>query len=664
MLYLKTIQARYITAFAGFIVVAVGATFVGIDQFVSSKLEETEVQLLEHRVDELGEQIQQKMVRIESQSRSIGQTVVQLESAEIDRLLPGLVDQYGDPQVFGGGIWPLPGARTPGVEKHSTFYHRDASGQLKVNTYWNSAESLKYFEQPWHKAGMQAAAGRCVWAAAYKDDASAQPRTNCAMAISKDGRPYGVSTIDLTLGFFNELADKTGQAIQGQVMIVEADGKILSNLPSLGGENVLKNVSELAGRSPFVAQIKAALDSKSLESSATFSAPDGEAMSFFLKPVEGSPWLVAAALPTELLTAKTESVLSTLALIQLPIVALLFVLMVFALRTLMQRLGVLAGNIRSLSSGDADLTRRIPIAGEDEVDRIGEAVNAFIKYLQSMIADLTESSREITRELGQLKEQSTHTNGILARHASETDQAVTAITQMSSTADSVAQSANETAAFTQKANENAANSRRVVDEAAGSVLALVEEVDAATGRVQAMQADARRINDVLGVIGEIAGQTNLLALNAAIEAARAGDQGRGFAVVADEVRALAGRTQQSTSEINEMLAGLQQAVDAAVAAMEATKRSCQATADKTARVNTGLDEMADAVNRIHDLSAQIATAAEEQSAVSGEINQNMVAVRTMVDELVESGTTVGRSTEGLASSNSRLIAMVSRFKVS
>ncbi|WP_445324145.1 methyl-accepting chemotaxis protein [Pseudomonas sp. CBC3] len=280
-----------------------------------------------------------------------------------------------------------------------------------------------------------------------------------------------------------------------------------------------------------------------------------------------------------------------------------------------------------------------------------------------MIADLATSSRQISVELEQLKQQSDHTNGILARHASETDQAVTAITEMSSTADSVAQSANETANFTQAANDHAAHSRRTVDEAAQSVLALVNEVDSATARVQAMQQDARRINDVLGVIGEIAGQTNLLALNAAIEAARAGEQGRGFAVVADEVRALAGRTQQSTSEINEMLAALQSAVDAAVDAMEKTKGSCQATAERTTRVNSGLDEMADSVNRIHDLSAQIAAAAEEQSAVSGEINQNMVAVRDMVDELVESGVTVSKSTDGLSASNDRLIAMVSRFKL-
>ncbi|WP_410003721.1 methyl-accepting chemotaxis protein [Pseudomonas oryzihabitans] len=234
---------------------------------------------------------------------------------------------------------------------------------------------------------------------------------------------------------------------------------------------------------------------------------------------------------------------------------------------------------------------------------------------------------------------------------------------MSATSDSVARSASDTATLTQAANGQAERSRAVVQQASASVFALVDQVEDATLKVQAMQSDAQRINDVLGVIGEIAGQTNLLALNAAIEAARAGEQGRGFAVVADEVRALAGRTQQSTAEINEMLSRLQQGVSSAVAAMEVTKTSCQSTAEKTREVTNGLDEMSGSVVRISDLSTQIAAAAEEQSAVAGEINQNMVAVRHIVDDLVTSGQRTAESTAAVQSSNEQLIAVVRRFRV-
>ncbi len=648
MLSLRTIKARYTAAFIGFVLLVMLLTMLGIKRFVTPQLMEAGETIVMSQVTEIGEHISMELARVEAQARSITQTVPMLASDEIDRVLPGLVDQYGDIKVFGGGIWPLPEVRTPGRAKHSTFYHRDASGKLIVNTHWNSAESRNYFEEPWHKGGLQAPRGKCVWAAAYQDDASAEPRTNCAMTIYKDGTPWGVSTIDLTLGFFNRLVAEKQDEIGGEVMIVEADGKILSNQPQLGSDMVLRNVSELASQSPFIATVQKALTSPTQALRRDlYTSKTGDAFSFFMEPIEGTPWFLAAALPTAKLEERSDEMLGTLAFLQIPMVIVLLALMLVAISQLMKRLTVLKINIDSLSAGDADLTKRIDIKGEDEVDQVGRSVNGFIGYLQKMMIDVSDATTQIQSEIAQLKQLSRSTNEALSRHASETDQAVTAINEMSSTAESVAQSASDTATFTQTANHNAVSSKLVVDDASTSVRSLVSEVESATAKVQAMQADAQRINDVLGVIGDIAGQTNLLALNAAIEAARAGEQGRGFAVVADEVRALAARTQQSTSEINETLQRLKDAVGSAVQAMEQTKASCQATADKTAQVTVGLDEMTSSVVHINDLSTQIATAAEEQSAVAEEINRNMVAVRHVVDELVESGVSVDRSTESL-----------------
>ncbi|MCQ4298156.1 methyl-accepting chemotaxis protein [Pseudomonas stutzeri] len=664
MLSLRTIKARYTAAFIGFVLLVMLLTMLGIKRFVTPQLMEAGETIVMSQVTEIGEHISLELARVEAQARSITQTVPMLASDEIDRVLPGLVDQYGDIKVFGGGIWPLPEVRTPGRAKHSTFYHRDASGKLIVNTHWNSAESRNYFDEPWHKGGLLAPRGKCVWAAAYQDDASAEPRTNCAMTIYKEGSPWGVSTIDLTLGFFNRLVAEKQDEIGGEVMIIEADGKILSNQPQLGSDMVLRNVSELASQSPFIATVQKALASTTQPLRRNmFTSTTGDAFTFFMAPIEGTPWFLAAALPTAKLEARSDEMLGTLAFLQIPMVVVLLALMLVAISQLMKRLTVLKTNIDSLSAGDADLTKRIDIKGEDEVDQVGRSVNGFIGYLQKMMIDVSDATTQIQSEIAQLKLLSRSTNEALARHASETDQAVTAINEMSSTAESVAQSASDTASFTQTANHNAVSSRLVVDDASSSVRSLVSEVESATAKVQAMQADAQRINDVLGVIGDIAGQTNLLALNAAIEAARAGEQGRGFAVVADEVRALAARTQQSTSEINETLQRLKDAVGSAVQAMEQTKASCQATADKTAQVTVGLDEMTNSVVHINDLSTQIATAAEEQSAVAEEINRNMVAVRHVVDELVESGVSVDRSTESLLSTNARLTALVNRFRV-
>ncbi len=323
----------------------------------------------------------------------------------------------------------------------------------------------------------------------------------------------------------------------------------------------------------------------------------------------------------------------------------------------------LKSTIVELSQGNGDLTRRLDVYTKDDLGQIAEAVNTFIGNLQAMMLEVSQSSEHISEGIEQLKIQTELNDTVLASHSVETDQVVTAVNEMSSTADSVSQSASQSAAFTKNTSDEAEQSKRVVDGAVTSVAALVDEVDAMALNIQAMSDDAQKIGSVLSVIGEIADQTNLLALNAAIEAARAGEQGRGFAVVADEVRALAARTQQSTSEINEMLSKLHKGTSSVVTAMDDTKRRCQETADTTSNVNDSLDSMATSVVKINDLGIQIAAAAEQQSVVSEEINRNMTAIQDMVGQLTENGTQTMDSTRNLASSNEQLAAIVNQFKL-
>ena len=660
---LRSIQARYTLFLVLFVLVLFVLTIVGIGQLVAPTLRHTEEQVVLNRIDEVAKTIQGELNKVQAQQRSITQTIPLLDSDAIDKVLPGLVDQYGELKVFGGGIWPLPNQRTPGRNKHSTFWHRDASGKLTVNTFWNSDPAPNYYDQSWYKGGLASPRGQCAWAAAYKDDASQEPRTNCAMAIQRDGAAYGVATIDVTLGFFNELVASKEKDIGGQMLIVEGDGKIISNSTRLNSPVVLKNISELTASSAFATQVSKALAHRDQGLQRSEFDNGGVASTFYMRPIEGTPWFLATALPTSLITAQRDDVLGTLALLQIPMVLLLVLLAAYAIRKLVQRIKTLKANIDALSTGDADLTRRITIRAEDELGAIGHSVNRFIVYLQNMIGEVTQATAAMSTGLERLQQTSAQTNQILVRHASETDQTVTAITEMSSTAETVAQNAAETAAFTQRANEHADRSRVVVGEASSSVGALIGEVASATHTVENMRQDAARITETLEVIGAIAGQTNLLALNAAIEAARAGEQGRGFAVVADEVRALAARTQASTSQINEMLARLTTGVSSSVTAMENTQSSCQSAADATARVNTGLDEMAGSVGHIHSLSTQIATAAEQQSAVTEEINRSMVQIRQMVEDLVQSGHATENNTQSLLEANGRVISLMSRFKV-
>ena len=367
------------------------------------------------------------------------------------------------------------------------------------------------------------------------------------------------------------------------------------------------------------------------------------------------------------LTNTTEEIfdkkvyMSTTIVVVLLVISLLVA--VWALNAIIKGLVVLKERIDTLSTGEADLTSRIDITANDELGDISQSVNNFIMYLQSMLLEISQATDHITDGIKQLDAQSEQNNQALIKHASETEQVVAAITEMSATADTVAQSATDTAVNTQRANDEAMMAKDDVVEASGSMAVLIEEVGTASSSINTMNENTQQIISVLGVIGEIADQTNLLALNAAIEAARAGEQGRGFAVVADEVRSLAARTQTSTAEINEILTKLHQDADSAVEAMEVTKTSCERTAENAARVSNRLDVMTGSIVEINDLSSQIATASEEQSSVTEEVNRNMNNIREMVHELTRSGQATVDSTQSLAAANAQLNTLVSKFKL-
>ena len=367
------------------------------------------------------------------------------------------------------------------------------------------------------------------------------------------------------------------------------------------------------------------------------------------------------------LTNATEEIFDDKVSMSITIAAALLILAlliaIWSINKIVKNLVVLKERIDTLSTGEADLTSRIDITSQDELGDIGNSVNNFIIYLQSMIQEISQASDHITDGIKQLDVQSEQNNQALIKHASETDQIVAAITEMSSTAETVAQSATETATNTQKANDEALQAKDDVLEASNSMTTLVDEVDAASSSINTMNENTQEIVKVLSVIGEIAEQTNLLALNAAIEAARAGEQGRGFAVVADEVRSLAARTQTSTAEINEILDTLRQDATNAVRAMEMTKASCGRTAENAGRVSNSLDSMTGSIVEINDLSTQIATASEEQSSVTEEVSRNMNNIREMVHELTQNGQATVDSTQNLAAANAQLNAMVSKFKL-
>ena len=378
----------------------------------------------------------------------------------------------------------------------------------------------------------------------------------------------------------------------------------------------------------------------------------------------GKQWHVVIDIDKSIAYAFLEEQLMSSIVTASSLIILTIILLILTLAKIYSPIISLKHRIADLAKGDADLTQRLNVEGNDDLADIAQGVNTFISQLQTMMSDILTSSAEISHGIEQLHKVSASNDQALNVHAGETQQAVAAITEMSASANTVAENAKQTSLSTQQASDEALISKQLVASSSESVQALVNEVEVASQRINTMHENTQEIVTVLSVIGAIADQTNLLALNAAIEAARAGEQGRGFAVVADEVRSLAARTQESTAEINELLTKLTDDAALAVNAMNTTKESCQNTTDNTISVGTGLDSMAGSIIEINELSSHIATASSEQSQVAEQISYNMASIQDMVHELTQNGQLTSASTESLSAANTRLADMVNRFKLS
>ncbi|MCG9731523.1 methyl-accepting chemotaxis protein [Shewanella sp. Isolate13] len=395
----------------------------------------------------------------------------------------------------------------------------------------------------------------------------------------------------------------------------------------------------------------------------TLGGQDKLAFSKAINLVNGKKWYLFVALDKSIAYAAVDkalyrAIISSAIMLALAISTLLGVLMV-----LYRPILSLKEMVIELSKGNGDLTRRLAVNNDDDLGQISAGINLFIESLQKMMLEVLQSSTHIASSVERLRNETEANSSILSAHTTETEQIVTAVEEMSATANDVARNGAETASFTQMTNQQTLDSKAVVAAATDTVAQLVREVENTSANIAQIDKDTSDITQVLKVIGEIADQTNLLALNAAIEAARAGEQGRGFAVVADEVRALAARTQSSTAEIELTLNKLRAASNAAILSMSETKNTCLKTADTTEKVANDLDEIGSSVNQINDLNTQIATAAEEQSSVSSEITRNMSAISEMASELAINGESTSRETVNLATANHQLELIVNQFKL-
>ncbi|WP_417442591.1 methyl-accepting chemotaxis protein [Idiomarina abyssalis] len=326
-------------------------------------------------------------------------------------------------------------------------------------------------------------------------------------------------------------------------------------------------------------------------------------------------------------------------------------------------LNLLLERFRDMAKGEGDLTARIHLQRTDELGKVADAFNEFIEKLQRTIQKVSSMAEQVATSSEQLSSISEQSNQSIKQQHQAVEQVATAIHEMSATVDEIAKNANEAAQSAQEADTHTRNGRKAVGETVDAIQALANQVHQITQVIDKVADDSNNINRVIEVIGSIAEQTNLLALNAAIESARAGEHGRGFSVVADEVRTLASRTQQSTQEIQDMIERLQSATSEAVSSMNAGRESADATVDKAQRADSALKGITDAVTEINDMNNHIATAADEQSSVTEDINKNVSTITDIAEQSAQSSAQVRESSDDLAKLSMSLQRELQQFKI-
>nr|WP_016701952.1 methyl-accepting chemotaxis protein [Pseudomonas chlororaphis] len=388
----------------------------------------------------------------------------------------------------------------------------------------------------------------------------------------------------------------------------------------------------------------------------------------------GKPWGVLLQVPERVLVGPAEALKNQLdqsnkagTLVELGLgllAAVLGLLLVWLMARSVTRpiLGV-AHMLEDIASGEGDLTRRLAYDKQDELGQLAGWFNRFLDKLQPIIAEVKRSVQDARGTADQSSAIATQTSAGMEQQYRQVDQVATASHEMSATAQDVARSAAQAAQAARDADQATRQGLSVIDRTTASIDHLAADMSTAMTQVEGLAANSEKIGTVLEVIRAIAEQTNLLALNAAIEAARAGEAGRGFAVVADEVRNLARRTQESVEETRQVIEELQSGTQDVVGSMGNSHRQAQGSVEQVGQAVTALRQIGDAVTVISDMNLQIASAAEEQSAVAEEINNNVATIRDVTESLSEQANESARVSQSLNSLANQQQSLMDQFRV-
>jgi len=441
----------------------------------------------------------------------------------------------------------------------------------------------------------------------------------------------------------------------GYAMLVDTDGKIVAHRDA---SLILKSADTLDPQLTVSFIGTAAAGSKFIDMDIA-----SENSKVYFRRVADTDWILMLVMKNEVLDKPAYNL--TLSMIATAV----FLLCIgaagffFVIRWLLTDMKKVSAALEKIAAGGGDLTMRITTKSQDEIGDLARNFNRFVEFMHGIVVRLTGVGDELVKEAGNSQALSTRSAERIDKQQNEIEMVATAVNEMTQATQEIAGNAANAAHTSEEAVTLSVQGQQQVRKSQDSINRLSDEVVKTSTQIEVLNDHVQEITGIVSTISGIAEQTNLLALNAAIEAARAGEQGRGFAVVADEVRVLSQRTHASTEEIHRMITVLQQATQSAVKSMAESKVLTETSVGDAEQASVRLDEIRNSVRTISEMAGQIATAAEEQTSVNMEINNNSIAISEAATEMAAIGNQSAKQAEGLLEISEKMKQDLSHFVI-
>lgn len=505
----------------------------------------------------------------------------------------------------------------------------------------------------WYK--LAKAEGKAVTTKPYVSVTMQALVVTLAEPVMENGQLVGVAASNLALDKIIRDVLSIKAPGNGYAILVSDNGTIVAHPKK---DMILKNITDISPQLTMTKLSKAVRGQEQLAANI-----DGRSSVLMASDIANTDWNLVMVMDKSVLEQPLHKMLITQLLIGLGILVVMGIITSLFVSMQLRGLINITNALTDIAEGDGDLTRRLEVTSSDEVGILADKFNKFIGRLHGMVVNVKKVSTHLNEGANSSAEAANQRSQRIQRQQDEITMVATAVTEMASATSEIAGNADNTASNANQSVELGAQSYQQMQQSKQSIDQLAKELTSAVSIIGELEENANEISTILSTIRGIAEQTNLLALNAAIEAARAGEQGRGFAVVADEVRVLSQRTHASTEEIQTKIAGLQNVTKNAVTVMTDSHNLVETSVDDVNQTAESLQAISDAIRNISDMATQIASAAEEQSLVTSDINENTESVREVSEQLAADALDAVEKAKELHDMANQLEQEISRFKL-